>query len=142
MQLFALRFSICVAKCESWPACYALRMSNAINRDTLQQVLDDVGPDMAALVLETFADELQGQADILTQAAVDNDHTAIRDAAHRLKSSAASFGAIALSETAGSIEHALRNDQPALAMAEIDRFRERAANALDELRTLQGDLQG
>jgi CheY-like chemotaxis protein len=79
-----------------------------IDRGALDQLMEEVGPESAEAVLTAFVQELESQAAVLEAAARSTDQEAIAKAAHRLKGSAASFGATRLSRVVAAVEQAAR----------------------------------
>lgn len=94
-----------------------------VDRDTLDRLLEDVGPESAQAVMDAFIDELTKQTAVLEGAADRTDLALMAQAAHRLKSSAASLGALQLSQLAASIEQAARSGQAEAAVAAVGEFR-------------------
>lgn len=85
--------------------------SRLIDRGVLEQLLEDVGPENARAVVDAFVGELQRQAVVLRKAADDGSLAALAQAAHRLKGSAASFGAMPLSRAMASVEQAAKSER-------------------------------
>jgi len=90
-----------------------------VDRGVLEQLLRDVGPENARAVVDAFLQELEKQADTLGQAADAADLAGMAQAAHRLKGSAASFGAVQLSRVPASVEQAARSGDGEAAMAAL-----------------------
>jgi HPt (histidine-containing phosphotransfer) domain-containing protein len=111
-------------------------MQGFIDHTVLNEVLDEVGPDIAPVALQTFIDELENEGKVLEAAAADGDFQQMRESAHRLKSSAASFGALPLSKISELIEHSVRKDKPDQALAAMASFRTLANASLTELQAL------
>jgi two-component system phosphorelay protein LuxU len=88
-----------------------------IERAALQRLLSDVGLENAEAVMSAFVQELENQTGVLEEAARNGDPDTIAQTAHRLKSSAASFGATRLSRVAAAFEQAVRRGEGAAAMA-------------------------
>lgn len=108
----------------------------------LERLLEDVGSDYAQPVIEAFASELASQAEVLKAAATASNPDAMADAAHRLKSTAASFGARRLADVCVAIERSARTGQTAAALGFMAEFSELAAASAEELRAVRDGLFG
>jgi PAS domain S-box-containing protein len=113
-----------------------------IDRGILDQLLEDVGPENAEAVVDAFLQELAGQTIALEEAADKSDLNAMAQASHRLKSSAASFGATRLSEVVASIEQAARVGQAEIAQESMADFRYLAKASQDALTALRREISG
>ena len=111
-----------------------------IDRGVLDQLLADVGAENAEAVVDAFLQELAMQTIALEGAADRSDLNAMAQAAHRLKSSAASFGAIRLSQVVASIEQAARTGQPKAALEPIGTFRELAKASQEAMGALRHEV--
>jgi CheY-like chemotaxis protein len=111
-----------------------------IDRGVLDQLLADVGSENAEAVVDAFLQELAMQTIALEGAADRSDLNAMAQAAHRLKSSAASFGAIRLSQVVASIEQAARTGQPKAALEPIGTFRELAKASQEAMGALRHEV--
>jgi HPt (histidine-containing phosphotransfer) domain-containing protein len=76
-----------------------------IDHALLDELGEMLGPRLADIIA-TFVDNLDGQLADLRHALDTGDVPAIRAAAHRLKGSAGSIGALALGDAAASVERA------------------------------------
>lgn len=94
-----------------------------INRAVLNQLLEDVGLENAEVLLNVFLEELAGQTRALEEAADLADLVAMGKAAHKLKGSAATLGAIRLGRLVETIENAARANQPDIATRAMIEFR-------------------
>ena len=94
-----------------------------INRAVLTQLLEDVGLENAEVLLNVFLEELAGQTRALEEAADLADLVAMGKAAHKLKGSAATLGAIRLGRLVDIIENAARANQPDIATSAMIEFR-------------------
>ncbi len=94
-----------------------------INRAVLTQLLEDVGLENAEVLLNVFLEELAGQTRALEEAADLADLVAMGKAAHKLKGSAATLGAIRLGRLVETIENAARANQPDIATSAMIEFR-------------------
>lgn len=94
-----------------------------INRAVLTQLLEDVGLENAEVLLNVFLEELAGQTRALEEAADLADLVAMGKAAHKLKGSAATLGAIRLGRLVETIENAARANQPDIATRAMIEFR-------------------
>jgi CheY-like chemotaxis protein len=113
-----------------------------IDRGILDQLLEDVGQENAEAVVDAFVQELERQRIALEDAAGSSDLDAMAQAAHRLKSSAASFGATRLSEVVASIEQAARTGQGSAAVASMGDFRELAMASQEAMDGLRREVFG
>jgi len=95
-------------------------LATLVDREVLEQLLQDVGPENARAVVDAFVGELDRQAAALESAADTADLAAMAQAAHRLKGSAASFGAVPLSGVLASVEQAARRGDREAAMAALN----------------------
>jgi CheY-like chemotaxis protein/HPt (histidine-containing phosphotransfer) domain-containing protein len=95
-------------------------LATLVDREVLEQLLQDVGPENARAVVDAFVGELDRQAAALESAANTADLAAMAQAAHRLKGSAASFGAVPLSRVLASVEQAARRGDSEAAMATLN----------------------
>ena len=86
--------------------------------------------------------ELIKQTIALDDAAGRADLDAMAQAAHRLKSSAASFGATRLSQVVASIEQAARAGQADAAVESMGDFRELARASQEEMDVLRREVFG
>jgi PAS domain S-box-containing protein len=110
---------------------------HVLDRGILDQLFEDVGAENAEAVVDAFLQELEAQTIALQRAADSSDVNALAQASHRLKSSAASFGAIRLSRVVASIEQAARAGQTSAALAFMREFQDLAKashEAMDALR--------
>ena len=80
-----------------------------IDQGVLQKLFEDVGSEMAPRVFAAFIQELQDQTSALEKAGEHTDLEELGKAAHRLKGSAASFGASHLSTALQGLEETARN---------------------------------
>lgn len=106
-----------------------------ISRRALSQLADDVGVDLLPEILETFLFEARRRVALLKEATEARDTRAAGEAAHALKGSAGTFGAMALRQAAYRMERAGRdNDLERLVvlMPEVSRL-------LDETLAVLGD---
>ncbi len=94
-----------------------------IDRAVLNQLLEDVGLENAEVLLNVFLEELAGQARVLEEAADLADLVAMGKAAHKLKGSATTLGAIRLGRLVEVIEGAARASQLAAALEAMGEFR-------------------
>jgi len=113
-----------------------------IDRGILDQLLEDVGQENAEAVVDAFVQELERQRIALEEAADRSDLDAMAQAAHRLKSSAASFGATRLSQVVASIEQAARTEQADAAVESLGDFRELARASQKEMDVLRREVFG
>ena len=113
-----------------------LNPGDLIDRSVLARVLDDVGLENADMLLDVFIEELAGQAQAL-EAAAGVDLEAMGRAAHQIKGSAATLGAIRLGHLAESIEAAARARDAAaagVAMADFNGLVQASRQALGQIR--------
>lgn len=115
---------------------------SSIDRRVLDQLLEDVGAENAEAVVDAFVLELERQADQLQEAADKSDQEAMAQAAHRIKGSAASFGANQLSRLAASIEQAARSGEAESAVTAMGEFRGLAKSSKDEMDVLRREIFG
>jgi CheY-like chemotaxis protein/HPt (histidine-containing phosphotransfer) domain-containing protein len=114
----------------------------SIDRRILDQLLEDVGPENAEVVVDAFVQELERQTIALEEAADKLDLEAMAQAAHRLKSSAASYGATRLSEVVASIEQAARTGPPEAAIESMGEFLELAKGSREAMDALRREVFG
>lgn len=113
-----------------------------IDRATLDQMIEDVGPENAEPLLEAFIEELAGQVRVLGEAADRADLAAMERAAHSMKGSAATFGAARLTGVVASIEKLARNGQGDVAIAAMEEFRWLAQASMDAMRNILIEVSG
>ena len=113
-----------------------------IDRGVLETLLEDVGPENAEPVINAFVKELALQTAFLEEAADRVDPDAMARSAHRLKSTAGSFGAGRLSEVCAVIERSARTGQTEVALETMTEFRELARASGEELDVLRDELFG
>lgn len=89
----------------------------------LTQLQADVGEDAIPMLMTAFVKELSTSSSSIHTSFADNNLDLLETTAHALKSAAASFGAMALSDVCRSIEMAARgrDDKPVIA-ALLDTF--------------------
>ena len=87
----------------------------------------------ARQLIEIFLQESPQLADSVAQGLADGDAEASRMAAHSLKSSAASVGALRLSAVSAGIEGALRSGEIGAARGELTQLQAELDQALDAL---------
>jgi len=87
-------------------------MSEVLDAQVLDDLIEHIGADGAQAVIELFIGECRELA--AAMAAPGADCVAVGRAAHSLKSSAGQLGAIALSEAALAVESAAGTGSPAL----------------------------
>lgn len=80
----------------------------ALDRATLDRLAGDVGEEILPELINTFLNELDSRIDLIEKAAEAVDLRGLAAQAHPLKSSAANFGAVALSRLASDIEATAR----------------------------------
>ena len=95
----------------------------ALDRATLDRLARDVGEEILPELIDTFLEELDYRIDLIEQAAEAADLGTLVAQAHPLKSSAANFGAVALSRLASNIETAARAGDGSRAQAAARRAR-------------------
>lgn len=111
-----------------------------IDRRVLDQLLEDVGPENAEAILDSFLREIERQSLALEEAAERSDLTALGRAAHRMKSSAASFGALRLSGLLGGIEQAAYAGESAVALGSMAEYRALARDSLEAMHRIRATL--
>ena len=81
-------------------------MTDSIDRDALDMLLETVGGDLEFLaeLIEEFFEDSPQQLAAARQALAAGDAGSLRRAAHSLKSNSANFGATALSQTCKKLE--------------------------------------
>jgi HPt (histidine-containing phosphotransfer) domain-containing protein len=70
------------------------------------ELQDAAGADFVAELIATFLDEAPAQLQALHSARAAGDEVVFRRAAHTLKTNALTFGAVALGQQCGHLEHA------------------------------------
>jgi HPt (histidine-containing phosphotransfer) domain-containing protein len=114
----------------------------AIDRSVLEQLLEDVGRENAGPVIDAFIGELEAQAVVLDGAAAENDLEAMGQYAHRLKGSAASFGALRLSDVSAAIEQAAKAGDLTRALDRMPEFRALCKESLQAIVRFRQDMAG
>ena len=102
------------------------RADAIIYHGVLETLLEDVGPENAEPVINAFVKELALQAAFLEEAAGRSDSDAMARSAHRLKSTAGSFGAGRLSEICAFIERSAQTGQTEVALETMAEFQKSA----------------
>ena len=108
-----------------------------IDPGILQQLFEEVGSEMAPQVLATFITELKDQTAVLETASDRSDLDALGKAAHRLKGTAASFGATRLSTALAELEQAAHSGHKDSVSQTMPGVIALAGSTLDELLELQ-----
>lgn len=106
---------------------------SVLDRETLQHLAHDVGEENLTELIEVFIEELDHRTASIEQAARASDLAALAAEAHPLKSSAASFGAQALSRVARDIETAAKQHDATRACAEAARAQQVAQMTREQL---------
>ena len=83
-------------------------MNSVIDQDVYQALVEAVGDDFVGEMVDAFLEEGAQLLKILTESFADGDVDRFRRAAHSLKSSAATFGAMKLSGLAKELEEMAR----------------------------------
>jgi len=120
----------------------AMEADAVIDSGILETLLEDVGSENAEPVIDAFVEELALQTAVLVEAADRVDPDAMARSAHRLKSTAGSFGAGRLSEVCSLIEQTARTGQTEAAVKTMAEFRELAKAAGEELDVFRNKLFG
>jgi CheY-like chemotaxis protein/HPt (histidine-containing phosphotransfer) domain-containing protein len=117
-------------------------VETAIDRGILDQLIEDVGRENAVPVIDAFIEELEAQAVVLDGAAAENDLAAMAQSSHRLKSSAASFGALGLSRATAAIEQAAKAGDLPDALARMPELRALCKESLQAMGRFRHELAG
>jgi HPt (histidine-containing phosphotransfer) domain-containing protein len=104
-----------------------------IDLHVLQELRDTAGPDFAAELAQTFAEDVPGMLSALEASRAAGDAVAFRRAAHSLKANASTFGALPLAELARDLEHAELASVQAPALETLRQACDEAIAALREL---------
>lgn len=101
-------------------------MSELIDMSMIDQMAEDLGPEMFADILQVFEEQLLEQETFFTNCRMPDQVAEIQDISHQLKSSAGSCGAAALQAHAAALNDASRGSSPDLALvdAELAKVRE------------------
>jgi CheY-like chemotaxis protein len=92
--------------------------SKLIDEKALQTLGEDTSPDLVPRMIEVFVDELRMRASSI-QAGIDGSDVArLAKEAHALKSSAATYGAIVVAETARRVDQACKDGDRTQAMTQ------------------------
>jgi CheY-like chemotaxis protein/HPt (histidine-containing phosphotransfer) domain-containing protein len=124
------------------PASEARDAGALIDRGALRQLVEEVGTENAEAVVKAFLEELESQTVVLEEAAKKADLDSIARAAHRLKGSAASFGATRLSQVVAATEQAARRGESAPVMAAMRELLELASASHTAMEGQLQDLSG
>lgn len=104
-----------------------------IDLNVLNELRNNAGPEFAAELVRTFAEDAPLMLAALRESRAAGDAVAFRRAAHSLKSNAGTFGALPLANLARALEQGdLAAVEPA-ALAELDEACQHALAALQEL---------
>ncbi len=103
---------------------------NAVDREVLGRLRDDLGPGACGRFLDAFVAELPGREAAILRAAQDRSEEALRLAAHTLKSTSAAVGASALVSMSGELE-ALGSTESA--MEKVARLRAECRRVVEAL---------
>jgi HPt (histidine-containing phosphotransfer) domain-containing protein len=104
--------------------------------------VEEVGTENAEAVVKAFLEELESQTVVLEESAKTADLDSIARAAHRLKGSAASFGATRLSQVVAATEQAARRGESAPVMAAMRELLELASASHTAMEGQLQDLSG
>lgn len=88
----------------------------ALDGDSLLELVQNVGPETSALLINAFLDELNSRYDLIIQAQVETDRKTMVNEAHSLKGAAGTFGAIEVEAAARALEKAGKAKDAALAI--------------------------
>ncbi|MFD1196503.1 Hpt domain-containing protein [Seohaeicola saemankumensis] len=100
--------------------------TSEIDHSSLKRLLDVLGNDTAELqdLLQDYIEDAPDLARRITEAAAQGDRTALRIAAHTLKSNARDFGATRLAELCAGLEKACVEGRPEDPEGYADRIRQ------------------
>jgi HPt (histidine-containing phosphotransfer) domain-containing protein len=105
-----------------------------IDRSLLAELSEMLGPRLETII-ETFVTHLDGHLASIREALDAGDMAALRAAAHRLKGSAGSIGALALSDVAARLEHAAADGDGVAVAAHAAPLEDTARDAVLALRS-------
>jgi len=110
--------------------------NNAIEIDTFQQLIADLGEEFISELVETYCTETPELIASLQKAFKDQDSVTFRRAAHSIKSSSASLGAMRLSEQARQLEMIGKSGDLGEAAGQLDNLEAEYALVQNELAEL------
>ncbi|WP_298440137.1 Hpt domain-containing protein [uncultured Ferrimonas sp.] len=84
-------------------------MTEILDQNKVAQMGADAGEDMLPMLLQIFVEELEASHAELTGC----EHTELAGVAHKVKGSAATFGALALQHVSMQLEYAAKGIEPA-----------------------------
>ena len=111
--------------------------NNVIDLTIYQALVDAVGEDFVAEMVDAFLEEGKQIMADLNSSFTDRDVDRLRRAAHSLKSTAATFGAMTLSAQAKELEALARENQLEFAIDKLDPISTTLINAGEALKDLQ-----
>lgn len=119
-------------------------MSELIDTSLIDQMAEDLGPEMVPDILQVFEDELREREAFFATCRMPEQAAELQDLSHQLKSSAGSCGAVALQTHARALNDALRAAEPDLALiaAELDQVRALLPGTRAALQQVRSSLQG
>jgi CheY-like chemotaxis protein/HPt (histidine-containing phosphotransfer) domain-containing protein len=109
-------------------------VDGALDPDTVAQLRTTLTASMRANALATFEDTLPVLLADIRDAAARRDYGSLRHAAHKLKGSAATLGAVRLSAACVGLEHRGRADDEAVGTEQVQTLEVFALQALEALR--------
>jgi HPt (histidine-containing phosphotransfer) domain-containing protein len=101
-------------------------MSELIDKSMIDQMAEDLGPDMFADILQVFEEQLREHEAFFAGCRMPDQAAEIQDISHQLKSSAGSCGAVVLQAHATALNDASRaaSPDPGRIEAELRKVRE------------------
>jgi len=110
--------------------------ATAINRTIYAALEESVGGEFITVMVDAFLEETPELMDSLKQSLSTGDADAFRRAAHSMKSNAATFGAIQLSEQARELEAMARAEKMSEIGSRLEVLEEAVKSAIEEIKDL------
>jgi len=110
--------------------------ATVINRAIYAALEESVGGEFITVMVDAFLEETTQLLDALKQSLSTGDTDAFRRAAHSMKSNAATFGAMQLSEQARELEAIARADKMSEIGSRLEVLEEAIKSAIEEIKDL------
>ena len=110
--------------------------ATVINRAIYDALEESVGGEFITVMVDAFLEETSQLMDTLKKSLSSGDADTFRRAAHSMKSNAATFGAMQLSELARELEAMARAEKMSEIGSQIDALQEALQSVFNEIKSL------
>ena len=111
-----------------------IEVSDVLDEESVARLRDTHSLEMRETLCDAFARSLPTCVDAIVDAAGRGDADELRRAAHMLRGSSATLGAMRLSQACEQLERAGRTEDPPIERPELDQFRSLAEASMHALR--------